>query len=91
MWTPTRSRPFFSNENSKFRPMSSQTSDVTCTCERCGHSLTVPSEAIEKVHTSLSVELKARMVLEDHGWSWFTDPPLCSSCNARAEEERPAD
>jgi hypothetical protein len=73
---------FFNNGNSKFRPMSSQISDVVCTCQRCGHSLTVPGEAIEKVHTSLSPELKARMVLEDHGWNWFTDPPLCSSCNA---------
>jgi hypothetical protein len=39
----------------------------------------------------LSPELKARIVLEDNGWNWFRDPPLCSLYDSRAEEERLAD
>mgnify|MGYP006427882975 CR=1 FL=1 len=73
---------FFNNGSSIFRPMSSQKSEIVCTCQECGFSLAVPREAAEAVDLGLSLEDQARIVLEDHGWPFFTDPPLCSSCNS---------
>lgn len=55
---------------------------VTCTCAECGFSLTVGKDDTDGVPGDLSPRHKARIVLEDHGWSSADDPPLCSACTA---------
>jgi hypothetical protein len=48
-------------------------------CTECGFSLTVSEEDAADVPGDLSPRHKARVVLEDHGWSHASEPALCSS------------
>ena len=55
---------------------------VEIECSECGFSLTVEEKDIRHVPEDLSPEAKARVVLEDHGWSGLSKEPLCDSCAA---------
>jgi hypothetical protein len=53
---------------------------IEVTCSQCGFSLSVSKKDVADVPSDLSPEAKARVVLEDHGWSPMGDPPLCDDC-----------
>jgi hypothetical protein len=53
---------------------------VEVTCSQCGFSLSVSKKDGADVPDDLSPEAKARVVLEDHGWSTMGDRPLCDDC-----------
>ena len=55
---------------------------VKCTCSQCGFSLTVTHEDAADIPGDLSARHQARVVLEDHGWSYAEEPPLCSACSS---------